>query len=186
MRSNDARPFDTSLRKHQMRLFTQLIQNVIDDAGCWVWQKACSNGHPAFRKDGKPSLVRREIWKDMNGEIPAGKIIHMTCETNKCVHPEHMVATTYKEVAKKMGKIGLMSGPVRSAKIAATKREKYAKLTHDSAMEIRSSNETGKALAEKYQVSQAHISKIQLGKCWKQFSSPWAGLSVSSKTTSRQ
>jgi hypothetical protein len=87
-----------------------------------------------------------------------------------------MEVTTYQRLAKQLGKIGAMSGPLRSAKIAATKRAKYAKLTHDAVIEIRSSNETGKALAEKFQVAQAHISKIQLGKCWKQFSSPWAGL----------
>jgi hypothetical protein len=159
-----------------MRLFTQLIDRTIDDAGCAVWKQSCCNNHPAFRKDGKTMLVRREIWKDINGEIPAGKIIRMTCETDKCVTPEHMEVTTYQRLAKQLGKIGAMSGPLRSAKIAATKRAKYAKLTHDAVIEIRSSNETGKALAEKFQVAQAHISKIQLGKCWKQFSSPWAGL----------
>jgi hypothetical protein len=159
-----------------MQLFTHLIDNIIDDAGCWVWQKSCANGHPAFRENGKGKLVRREVWKEMKGEIPAGKIIRMTCETNKCVHPEHMVATTYKEVAEHMGKLGLMSGPVRSAKIAAVKRATCAKLTDEAVIEIRTSNETGRKLAEKFKVSQSHISKIQKGKCWRQFSSPWAGL----------
>ena len=129
-----------------------------------------------MRQDGKAVLVRRAIWQDKHGDIEPGKIIRMTCETTGCVHPDHMQLTTYKRLAKQLGSLGLMSGPVRSSKIAATKRAKYAKLTHDAVMEIRSSNETGKALAEKFQVAQGHISKIQLGKCWKQFSSPWAGL----------
>ena len=159
-----------------MRLFTQLIDRTIDDAGCAVWKHSCCNNHPAFRKDGKTMLVRREIWKDINGEIPAGKIIRMTCETDKCVHPDHMEMTNHKALAKQMGKLGLMSGPVRSAKIAAVKRATCAKLTDEAVMEIRTSNETGRKLAEKFKVSQGHISKIQKGKCWRQFSSPWAGL----------
>ena len=159
-----------------MSLFTDIQHRTIDDAGCAVWRFSCCNGHPAMRKDGKTMLVRRAIWQDLHGEIEAGKIIRMTCETPKCIHPEHMTLTTYKRLAKEMGAQGKMSGPVRSAKIAATKRAKYGKLTAEAVSDIRSSPETGRLMAAKYGVDEKHISRIRLNHCWKQFSSPWAGL----------
>ena len=129
-----------------------------------------------MRKDGKTMLVRRAIWQDLHGEIEAGKIVRMTCETLKCIHPKHMTLTTYKRLGKEMGAQGKMSDPVRSAKIAATKRAKYGKLTAEAVSDIRSSPETGRAMAVKYGVDEKHISRIRLNHCWKQFSSPWTGL----------
>lgn len=129
-----------------------------------------------MREGNKTVLVRRAIWEDEHGQIEAGKIVRMTCETQKCVNPKHMVLTTYQRLAKEMGALGKMSGPLRSAKIAAVKRAKYAKLTHDDIREIRASNETGRAMAKRFQVSEKHISAILSGQRWREFTSPWAGL----------
>ncbi len=120
--------------------------------------------------------MRREIWKDERGEIAPGQIIAMQCETALRIEPEHMQATTHQRLAKKNGALGLMSGPARSVKIAAAKRKIQAKLTAAMVLEMRKSNEKTKTLAEKFGVAQAHISKIRVGKCWRDFSSPWAGL----------
>lgn len=159
-----------------MSLFNDLLSRTIDDAGCAVWVKSCCNGHPAFRHHGKTVLVRRALWQDEHGEIPDGKIIRMTCETPKCIHPEHMELTTYQRLGKQLGALGIMSGPVRSAKIAATKRAKYAKLTPEAVREIRASPETGRAMAAKFNVDEKHISRIRLNRTWREFSSPFAGL----------
>lgn len=159
-----------------MSLFTDIQHRTTDDAGCAVWRYSCCNGHPAFRHEGKTVLVRRALWQDEHGEIPDGKIIRMTCETPKCVHPEHMTLTTYRRLGKELGALGLMSGPVRSAKIAATKRAKYGKLTAEAVRDIRSSPETGRAMAAKYGVDEKHISRIRLNRTWREFSSPFAGL----------
>jgi len=159
-----------------MSLFADIQHKTRDDAGCSVWLHSCCNGHPAMRKDGKLTLVRRAIWQDEHGQIEAGKIVRMTCETQKCINPEHMVLTTYKSLAKQMGALGKMSGPLRSAKIAAVKRAKYAKLTDENVREIRSSNETRRAMAKRFQVSEKHISAILSGHRWREFTSPWAGL----------
>lgn len=159
-----------------MSLFTDIQHRTRDDAGCAVWRFSCCSGHPAMRHEGKTMLVRRVIWQDEHGEIEPGKIIRMTCETPKCVNPEHMTLTTFQKLAKQMGALGKMSGPIRSAKIAATKRDKYAKLTPADVHEIRSSDAKGRDMAKKFNVDEKHISRIRLNHCWRQFSSPWAGL----------
>lgn len=156
-----------------MSLFTDLIDRTRDDAGCAVWMQACCNGHPAFRKDGKTKLVRRAIWEDLNGQIPEGQVIRMTCETVKCVRPEHMELTTYRKIAKDCGKLGLMSGKTRSAKIAATKQAKYSTLTKEQVNEIKNSPQTGRHFAKKYCISENLVSKIRTGKTWKDWSNPF-------------
>jgi len=159
-----------------MSIFEKLMSKTVDDAGCAVWHLSCCSGHPAVRINKKTVLVRRVIWEEFHGKIDPGKIVRMTCGAQKCIDPNHMELTTYLRLAKKLGAIGIMSGHLRSAKIAATKRAKYAKLNAQAVQEIRSSQESGRAMAEKFNVSEKHISRIRLNQSWKDFTSPFLGL----------
>lgn len=67
-------------------------------------------------------------------------------------------------------------GPIRSAAIQRTKRRTQWKLSIEAVQEIRASDETTIAMAEKFGVAQAHISKIRKIKCKIDYSSPFAGL----------
>lgn len=149
---------------------------VTDDGDCWRWNGCASNRHPSCRIDGRQVMVRRAVWQSLYGAIPAGMIIRCTCETALCVNPEHLALTTHKAVAIECGALGLMSGPVRSARIAATKRAgKQAKITQQQAREIRESNELGTVLAVRYGIEQATVSKIRLGKVRRDFGAAlWA------------
>lgn len=160
-------------------MLTKILQHTNDDAGCDVWQRGCCNGHPAMRHQGKTQLVRRLIWTEMHGTITPGVVVRMQCETHLCVNPEHMHLMTRGKLAQELGALGLMSGLVRSAAIARTKRKTHAKLTSAQAKEIRASTETGVVMSKKYGVSQPRISKVRLGKGFRDFESPWAGLCAS-------
>ena len=169
------------LQAHQTimtKIITRLLSKTIDDAGCMVWQGACCNDHPAFRIGKKTLLVRRYIWAQTHGrEIPAGHVVHVTCDTPRCVNPDCIKLTTYKAIAQAKGALGLMSGPVRSAAIARVKRAgPQCKLTPQDVAEIRTSNDLGRVLAQRYGVAQAHVSKVQLHKAYRDFSNPFAGL----------
>ena len=154
----------------------RLLAKTIEDCDCMLWQHGCSNGHPAARVDGKPMMVRRVVWSEQHGEIPAGRIIRMTCCSARCVNPEHMELTTYQKLGKQLGAMGVMSGPVRSAAIARTKRQTQGKLTDAAVRDIRTSGETGVSMAQRYGVTQAHVSSIRLHKVRREFSSPFNGL----------
>lgn len=155
----------------------RLLRLAVEDGDCLIWTMSCANGHPSVRINGKVVLVRRAIWEDMHGPIEPGKILRCTCGSPKCINPEHTVKTTYQRLAKELGAIGVMSGPVRSAKIAATKRAgPTAKLTDADVVRIRTGNETGVALALELGVNEATISRVRLGKVRKDYRSPWGGL----------
>lgn len=156
--------------------FKDVSNFVHEDLDHLVWTGSTSNGHPAMRLKGKNVLVRRAIWEDHHGPIPYGKIIRCTCGDKLCVAIEHLTLTTYKKLALALGP-AVMAGPVRSAAIARAKRvPKYAKLTEQIVRYIRSSNETGVALARRYGVPQQRISNIRTGKVWRDFSNPFQGL----------
>lgn len=160
-----------------MNLLEKINARSIDDADCLRWRGGNCNGHPAIRWEGKTMLVRRALWESVNGSIPAGKVIKCTCESKDCVSLEHLQLTTYKKIALQCGALGLMSGPVRTAKIAATKQKTHGKLTLEIADQIRASNKTGVALSAEYGLPQSKISKIIRGKAWvRPVASPWAGL----------
>lgn len=153
-----------------------LRHHCTDDAGCLIWQRGCCNGHPATRVDGKTRLVRRVLWEAAHGPIPAGRIVRVTCGNVLCINPECTELTTYQRLGKQLGALGVMSGPVRSAAIARAKRKTHGKLNNAAVRDIRTSDETGVALSKKYGVNQAKISAVRLGKVWRDFSSPFAGL----------
>lgn len=160
-----------------MNLLEKITASSIEDADCLRWKRSQCNGHPAIRWEGKTILVRRALWALVNGPIPAGKVIKCVCESKDCVNTDHLELTTYKKIALQCGALGLMSGPVRTAKIAATKQKTHGKLTLDIADQIRASNKTGVALSAEYGLPQSKVSKIIRGKAWvRPMASHWAGL----------
>lgn len=151
---------------------------VIEDGDCLRWKGYCYNGHPGGTIDRRKVLIRRELYVAAKGPIPKGKILRCTCETPLCVNVEHVVPTTYKAVAKECGAQGLMSGPVRSARIAAAKRVgPQARISQDDARVIRDSDELLSVLAARYQIAECTCSRIKRGEMRREYTgNPWAGL----------
>lgn len=156
-----------------------------DDGDCWIWQGAHANfgRNPVLgnREAGDGSMsVRRRVWELHHGKpIPAGKIIVVTCECRRCVNPEHLKLTTMQQLTRELGAKGVMSGSLRSAKIAATHRQRHpnTKLTQEQVRAIRASDETGAALAVRYGVAESTISRYRLHQCRREYTAnPFAGL----------
>lgn len=66
---------------------------LVDDAGCWVWQKAQLNGYPTCSR----GRAHRVYWEDANGPIPEGWHIHHVCRNTLCVNPDHLEARDDRE-----------------------------------------------------------------------------------------
>lgn len=153
------------------------IQHHCHEVGdCCLWKRSTANGHPCIRLDGKNQLVRRALWVSAHGPIPAGHIVRAKCGDKLCINPEHTEITTFARLGKELGALGIMSGPIRSAAIQRTKRNTQGKLSIEAVREIRSSDATTVSMAEKFGVTQAHISKVRKNKCQIDYSSPFAGL----------
>jgi HNH endonuclease len=70
---------------------------VVDDRGCWVWQRALSNGYGRMRRNGKNVLAHRWYWEQANGRIPEGFEIDHVCRNTTCVNPHHLRLATHAE-----------------------------------------------------------------------------------------
>ena len=167
--------FDAAQTTHSP-LVQRLLARTTEDGDCLIWQGACCNGHPAHRHNGPTVMVRRTLFTELLGPLK-GRMVRMTCSTPLCVNPEHIQAVTRQQIAADLGKQGVMGGLVRSASIQRTKRLiGITRLTPMDVHRIRTSNETGVALAAALGVSQAHVSKVRLHKAHRDYSSPFAGL----------
>ena len=156
----------------------------IEDGDCLLWTGTLYNGHPGGTLDRKKILIRRALYERANGAIPAGKIIRCTCNTRLCVHLDHNKLTTYRDVATECGALGLMSGPVRRARIAAAKRAgPQSKLTQDDARAIRVSDAPLSVLSARYRISESTVSRIKRSETRREFvGNVWAGLFAGDST----
>ena len=145
---------------------------------CMEWQGSYTgNGHPAVRHNKQNVLARRLAYTLARNVIKPGYVLAMKCSNPRCIDPAHVVQRTEKQHMAHMGKQGRQSDHLRSAKIAATKRASgQAKLTEQQVREIRASQKTNRQLAAEYGINPSRINGIRLGRMWKDFSNPFAGL----------
>lgn len=136
------------------------MQPLSSEAPCVEWRGAVNRGGygygPGF------VLAHRKAYMDAHcGPIPKGSDICHVCDNRRCMSPAHLFRGTRKEnIADCINKGRMPRGEARP----------NAKLTEQAVREIRvalASGETGLALAERYGVKFAAISKIKTGRLWK-------------------
>lgn len=87
-------------KEYRKRVYTRIpvldrISQKIErdsDSGCWRWTAHLSKTGFASISDpdrGKPSLVHRWLWVDINGPIPTDASLVRDCSTRGCVNPDH-------------------------------------------------------------------------------------------------
>lgn len=134
---------------------------------CWPWLGTKQLPNPAgmvygsfgLTENGRSRTYRahRFAYVLANGEIPDDYVIMHTCDNPLCVNPGHLKAGTQADnVADQY------------AKGRGTYGEKHgrSKLTEAQVLEIIASDETCKALAERFGVHNSVVSNIRIGKKW--------------------
>ena len=165
-------------RKVILHTMDSLHANCVEVGDCWEWQGAYTlNGHPTGRHDGKPVLMRRLAYVLAGNTIKPKHIVAASCGNARCINPACTVQRSQRQHLIKMGKEGRQSDHLRNAKLAATKRAKYAKLTIEQVRAIRAANTSNLEEAIRYGVHPRNISRIRRYVCWKEYGqNPFAGL----------
>lgn len=117
-------------------------------SACWIWVLARDRqgyGRVANRHGGS-TLAHRVYYERANGPIPAGSQLDHSCRMPACVNPRHLEVVTPAENVQ---------------------RGRAAKLTAAQVAEIRASGETQSVLAQRYGISQPHVSRIRQRLTWR-------------------
>ena len=127
--------------------------SIIDENGCWVWQKCQSrDGYGFIWRNRKQCRTHRISYEIFKGSIPDGKQILHKCDNRLCVNPGHLFVGTHQDnmkdkINKKRHNFGESHG--------------RSKLTEDDVLNIRKSKLSERKIAKLYSVNRTAINKIR-------------------------
>lgn len=128
--------------------------------GCWAWTASDNGaGYGFFRVGSLLDGTRRRVlahrwsYSFLMGDPPAGLDLDHLCRNTLCVNPDHLEPVTRGENSRR----GVRTYGERDA---------MAKLTWDAVGTIRQSEESSRALAERYGVSMSSIHNVKKGATW--------------------
>lgn len=126
---------------------------VIDEDGCWIWQKGMLNGYPIGGGSGYPTnRVHRLYYLRAYGSITDGFDVHHRCEVPACINPNHLEA-----------KLGDTHREDHGLERAGLSREDI-----DTIRELaRDRRYTQREIAARFGIAQSAVSQISTGVRWK-------------------
>lgn len=138
------------------------VEYELNENGCFICtsHKLCSNGrYYNIKRDGKVILLHRYVYETMKGKIPENLILRHTCDNDKCINPNHLIAGTMQENMQDM---------VDRNRSRKHEKNYFAKLTMEDVVEIRKmhNNITGKEISKIFNISESLVSQIVNFKVW--------------------
>lgn len=144
-----------------------------NQSGSLVWKLggAHDGTQPQGRYLGKIILVRRKLYELQRGvKLPRDRSIQCSCETDRCVEPQHFVSKPNKS------RTGRHNTPAHRAKIAQAQREKLAKLTEEAVEDIRTRREKREVYAARYGIAKEYVSDLQSFRVRRDYQNPYMQL----------
>lgn len=145
---------DSDLVKATLFNRSRLAEN-----GCWEWQRGGRAGYGQMQYKKKTEGAHRVSYQVYHGTIPHGMVVRHMCDNPSCVNPDHLL-------------IGTVADNVADREIRRRRQPRVgeevgnSKLTTADVKYILSSSEKGCVLARRFNVSDAHISRIRRGLVW--------------------
>lgn len=155
-------------------LMAAIAEKSVEEGECLLWLGGSAKV-PHVHIKGRKENIRKLLAILRGDPIMPGTFFGCSCGVDKCIAEEHIAQRTRLQHARHFGKQGAYSGPVKIAKMAATKRAR-SKLDDEKVAAIRASTKTSVQLSAEYGVAASYITSIKAGKLWKNYASPFAGL----------
>jgi hypothetical protein len=138
------------------------------DDECWLWQGGDNGLYGTVQIYGRPYYAHRVSYELCKGPIEENMVVMHTCDTYRCVNPNHLrVGKQLENMQDKMTK-GRHRFVVRSM---IGEKNPAASISVETAKEIREAYGDGmtyRKLARKYNLSSSQVFRIVKGESWKQ------------------
>jgi hypothetical protein len=110
----------------QKAIFRLLDKIKLNEKGCWLFQANGNNsGYCTFWVNGFHHMAHRASWIIFNGNIPTGYCICHSCDTPKCVNPDHLWLGTHRTNALDAERKGRLKHPGQSYKTHCKRGHKF-------------------------------------------------------------
>lgn len=128
---------------------------------------------------------RRAVWHVSTGKpIPPRWRVFGTCTDVRCLNPKHMECGTTTEWGEQLRSSGAYKGSMSRQSAARKTGRARSVLTHETLQEILASNESGRALAARLNISEQTVSKARHGRlvCFDAVGGLFSGLMAANDT----
>ena len=161
MLDHDSMGAKNSVTNSQVR-FARLVEKPDDPSGCWLWKGSTrTGGYGQFKIGGRATVAHRySLMLAGRPVLPGLKVLH-TCDTPRCVNPDHLVIGSQAENIADRDARGRTARGERAAR---------AKLTDAAVLELRllaSSGGGRTELADRFGISPLSVRAIAAGKTWR-------------------
>jgi hypothetical protein len=136
--------------------------SIDQQSGCWLWNRHTNGGYGVVKIDKKTIKAHRYSYQRHFGDIPEGLVVMHSCDTPRCVNPDHLILGSQADNIRDMA----AKGRHRGARGVANGR---CKLTPEDVATIRglvASGRTRASVAMDFSVSRSLVSQIALGQAW--------------------
>lgn len=137
----------------------RLTLRTIRFGDCWLFGTP-GDGYGKLLVDGRTVSAHRYAYELANGPIPDGMVVRHTCDTPRCVRPDHLTIGTHADNSRDM---------TERARQARGEAQGSAKVTRSQVIEARrlyTSGETQRHIAKVLGVSKSQVSNIVTGADW--------------------
>lgn len=160
-----------------MTALTERIRlKCVECGDCLLWHGAVNRGGFPFISSGRKAVsVRRAVYEEKHGPIPAGLVVAPVCGHKACVSDGCLEAMTRKESARRAAARGAFITPasIRARTVTRRSQSKY----RDVIARVKNAKHgTLKAVAEEVGMSYAFAKLVRQGKKWAELNNPFAGL----------
>ena len=164
VRQTCSRACGAKLRRANAEMFWSKVDQSGGPDACWPWMRfKTSLGYGRAGWDGKVHAAHRVAFLLANGRWSDGDTLHR-CDNRICCNPAHLFEGTHADNMADMKAKG------RRKNINTGEKNGRAKLTNEDAREIKRLLAAGMSqweIANQFGVGQTQISKIELGKAWR-------------------
>jgi HNH endonuclease len=131
------------------------------NSGCHLWiGTRTGQGYGSLRVDGKMRRSHRIAWQMAHGPVPGGLQVLHQCDTPICVNVQHLFLGTIQKNVQDMIAKGRRRGRGRPLTLATVQAIREEQGTAPQ-----------RVVAQRFGISQSHISLIWSGNIWT--SLPW-------------